>query len=60
MFAVLEDLFEGDPEAQRRLVEQIERDLLDASFGKRDQGEGEQLARREKQSAQSGEARDEL
>ena len=53
VFAVLEDLFQDDPGTQRRLVEQIERDLLDASFGKRDEGEGGTPG-------QSGQGRDEL
>ena len=39
VFGVLERVLDGDPEAQRRLVKQIEQDLLDASFGKRDEGQ---------------------
>ena len=55
VFAVLESVFEGDPEAQHRLVEQIERDLLDASFGKRGEQEG-----LDDRSSQSEEGKDEL
>ncbi|XP_043219630.1 uncharacterized protein LOC122380493 isoform X2 [Amphibalanus amphitrite] len=58
VFGVLESIFGDDPDVQRRLVESIERDLLDASFGKRDDGEvgesGEGLA------TEGGEGKDEL